>query len=160
MATESDDIDQFGRCLCGAVEYRATGKIILNALCHCRACKWAFSCTPIHAIGLNAPLPEFTKGEDKIVVAKGHGKMIHGRCSECHVPLYQKPGEDYPFVAVFPATFVFDNRDSVDQKLPEKYVPKIHINYENRARDAEDKLPKFRKWPQQGEEMNNDGSLK
>lgn len=79
--------------------------------------------------------------------------MIHGRCSECMVPLYQKPEESFPFVAVFPPTFV-----SRDQKLPANCQPQMHINYEKRVRDVDDDLPKFKTWPFE-EECHKDGSV-
>ena len=30
-----------GGCVCGGVEFRATGRVMFNALCHCRACSRA-----------------------------------------------------------------------------------------------------------------------
>ena len=75
------------------------------------------------------------------------------------VPLYQKPGPDYPFVALFPTSFVVGDDENSPQKLPDSLLPKMHINYENRARDAHDTLPKYRKWPWEGE-MTNDGVSK
>jgi hypothetical protein len=151
----NDYIDQMGRCLCGAVEFRAKGPIILNSLCHCQSCASAAASTPVHFIAIRAPLPEITKGHDKVTVAPGHGRMVHGRCSECLAPIYQKPSESYPFVAVFPPTFV----DLADQKLPPKYQPQMHINYEKRSRDADDDLPKFKTWPFE-EECHRDGSVR
>ncbi|CAB9502794.1 Glutathione-dependent formaldehyde-activating enzyme [Seminavis robusta] len=151
-----DKVDQKGRCVCGAVEYHVQGDLLFCFLCHCRACSWALSVSPVHLVGVKATM-EYTKGQDKVVITKGLGKMILGRCKDCLVPLYQKP-EDAPFVALFPPAFHIGGEDSLDQKLPDKYHPKCHMNYENRAMDANDSLPKYKTGPPNNQ-MNNDGSL-
>eukprot|EP00978_Attheya_sp_CCMP212_P033976 scaffold140115_cov44-Attheya_sp.AAC.3 len=92
----------------------------------------------------------YSKGEDNVIVTKGLGKMVHGRCSQCMAQVYQKPeGESY--FAVFAPTFHIggDESEFIDQKLPNKfkYLPKMHTNYENRARDFEDSLPKYKTFP-------------
>jgi hypothetical protein len=46
-----------------------------------------------------------------------------------------------------------------DQRLPAKYLPTFHANYENRARDMDDSIPKFQTYPPNNE-MNHDGTVK
>ncbi|CAB9527104.1 Glutathione-dependent formaldehyde-activating enzyme [Seminavis robusta] len=151
-------IDQTGRCICGAVEFHAKGKLAFSELCHCRACAWAASVTPVHVIGVEISELDYKTGKDKVVVVNGLGKMIHGRCSQCMTQVFQKPqGENY--VALFPPTFRIGGDDSLEQKLPDYYLPRMHTNYENRARDATDSLPKFKTFPPDNE-VNADGSLK
>ena len=152
-------MDQTGRCMCGAVQFHAKGKMLFRQLCHCRACTWAASVTPVHIVGVGIPKLDYQKGEDKVVVTKGLGNMLHARCSECGTQVYQKPSNMDSMVALFPPTFHIGGEDSVDQRLPAKYLPTSHTNYENRARDIDDSLPKFKCWPP-GNEMNNDGTLK
>lgn len=158
MAEQSEQlIDQIGRCLCGAVEFRAKGKVVFNELCHCRACAWAASVTPVHVIGVEMPKLMYNKGEDKVLVRRGLGTMVHGRCSDCLTQVFQKP-QDEPYVAIFPPTFHIGGDDSIGQKLPVKYLPTEHTNYENRARDFEDCLPKFKTMGPENP-MNNDGTF-
>jgi hypothetical protein len=152
-------MDQTGRCRCGDVEFQAKGKILFRHLCHCRACAWAASVTPVHIVGVGMPKPTYHKGEDKVVITKGLGKMLHARCSECGTQVYQKPGGQDNFVALFPPTFHIGGEDSIDQRLPVKYLPKFHANYENRARDTDDSIPKFKTYPPDNE-MNHDGTFK
>lgn len=161
MGDDLNAMDQTGRCTCGAVEFRAKGKIVFNQLCHCRACSWAASATPVHIIGCGMPKLEYTKGEDKVEVKKGLGRMIHGRCSECGTQIYQKPSHIDSMVALFPTTFHIGGDDSIYQKLPVKFHPTIHVQYENRAMDVQDALPKFMTNPGAGgNEVNNDGTMK
>lgn len=156
-------VDQTVQCLCGAVEFRVQGKLLFSELCHCRACSWAASVSPVHLVGVAAPTISYAKNassEDHIRVTKGLGKMTHARCTECMAPVYQKPA-GANFVALFPPTFYIGNsRDSVEQKLPAKYLPQYHANYENRTRDYADSIPKYKTFPSLGNEMNNDGTLK
>ena len=148
-------IDQVGKCLCGAVEFHAEGQILFNELCHCRACTWAASVSPVHLIG--AERLTFTKGKDKVVIIQGLGTMIHARCCDCMSLLYQRPKEESCF-AVFPPTFHIGGDHATYQKLPNQYLPTMHANYENRQRDYEDSLPKYKSFPPHNQ-MNNDGSL-
>ncbi|CAB9518651.1 Glutathione-dependent formaldehyde-activating enzyme [Seminavis robusta] len=113
---------------------------------------------PVHVIGVEISELDYKTGKDKVVVVNGLGKMIHGRCSQCMTQVFQKPqGENY--VALFPPTFRIGGDDSLEQKLPDYYLPRMHTNYENRARDATDSLPKFKTFPPDNE-VNADGSLK
>lgn len=164
MSTTKQEIDETGRCLCGAVKFRVRGQIQFSELCHCRACSWAASVSPVHILGVEStagmPIIEYLSGADEVVVTKGLGTMRHARCSECMAQVYQTPDVDSKsFVALFPPTFHIGGEDSVQQKLPEEYLPQYHSNYENRARDVEDSLPKYKTFPTDNE-MNNDGSLK
>lgn len=146
--------------MCGAVQFRACGEILFNQLCHCRSCGWAASTTPVHIIGVKTPSLEYSNGSgsDKVIVTKGHGNLEHARCKECLTQVYQKPKGMDNLVAVFPPTFHIGGDDSIDQKLPPMYLPNHHANYENRAMDCHDNLPKFKCFGP--EEMNNDGTLK
>ena len=161
MASDSTAIimDQFCRCMCGKIKFQAKGKLLFQQLCHCRACSWAASVTPVHIVGVGISKPAYQSGEGMVVVTPGVGNMLHARCSECGTQIYQKPGGQDNFIALFPPTFHIGGDDSIDQKLPDKYLPTIHANYENRARDAEDSIPKYKTYPPENE-MNADGTLK
>ena len=40
-------INQTCQCLCGNIKFRIKGKMVFNELCHCRACAYAASVTPV-----------------------------------------------------------------------------------------------------------------
>lgn len=33
---QDEEMDQIGKCLCGAVEFQVLGEMAFSALCHCR----------------------------------------------------------------------------------------------------------------------------
>jgi hypothetical protein len=114
--------------------------------------------SPVHVIAVEpASAFEFTEGAEFVTkdtdgTEYGHGcansndygKMIHAFCSKCGVQVYQQPdGKD--FHSIFPTNFHIE--DEGNCRLPEKYLPKAHINYENRQYDWCDNLPKFKGFP-------------
>ena len=44
----------------------------------------------------------------------------------------------------------FHIEDGISGKIPDEYLPKVHINYENRQLDWMDDLPKFKCLPPEG----------
>jgi len=48
--------------------------------------------------------------------------------------------------------------DGINCKLPDNLLPQMHLNYENRAYDSCDALPKFKCFPP-GIMMDNRGNL-
>ena len=152
----SETIEDNGACHCRSVKYKINGTMIMSALCHCKACCHNRGMSPVHLIGVSPPEAiEITEGKEMLTKAKGYGKMIHAFCSKCGTMIYQCPGEDAPFRAVLPTNFHIE--DGVNCKLPEKYLPKIHVNYENRQYDSCDKLPKFKCFPPNGM-LDNQGN--
>ena len=152
----AETIDDNGACHCRSVKYKVKGNMIMSALCHCKACSHSRGMSPVHLIGVSPPdAIEITEGKELLTKANGYGKMIHAFCSKCGTMVYQCPGEDAPFRAILPTNFHIEN--GVNCKLPEKYLPKIHVNYENRQYDSCDKLPKFKCFPPNGV-LDNQGN--
>ena len=83
-------------------------------------------------------------GEDHVRISNGYGKMIHAFCTNCGTGIYQYP-DGATFRAVFPTTFqIHDASNEKSCMLPEEYLPKAHVNYENRLTDWFDELPKYK----------------
>ena len=145
----SESIQDTGSCHCRSVKYKVNGNVMFNCFCHCKACCHSRGMSPVHLIGISPPEAlEFTEGKELLTKTKGYGKMVHAFCSKCGTMVYQCPGEDVNFRAILPTNFHIE--DGVNCKLPEKYLPKAHVNYENRQYDSCDKLPKFKCFPPTG----------
>merc|ERR1711894_203457 len=124
------------------------GNLMFNALCHCKACCHRRGMSPTHLLGVSpASAFEITEGAELCTTSKGYGKMTHTFCAKCGVQVWQCP-EGADFRAVLPTNFHIE--DGVSCKLPVKYQPKIHVNYENRHYDFHDDLPKFKCFPPNG----------
>ena len=149
-------IEDTGACRCRSVKFKAKGNVMFNALCHCKACSHNRGMSPVHLIGVGgADSVEILEGAELVTTAKGPGSIVREFCSKCGVSLWQGP-EGAPFRAIFPTNFHIE--DGVVCKLTEKYLPKAHINYENRHYDWCDKLPKFKCFPD-SPMMDNEGKL-
>ena len=144
MATPAK-IDETGSCLCRGVAFKVSANVMFNALCHCKACSHARGMSPVHLIGIQpAEGLEITQGSDLLTTTKGYGKMRHTFCSKCGSIICQYP-EGADFRAIVPTNFHI--ADGVNCKLPDKYLPQAHTNYENRHYDWYDPLPKFKAFP-------------
>ena len=151
----SETIEDIGACHCRGVKYKVSGKVIMNALCHCKACGHNRGMNPVHLIGVTPPEGvEITEGKELLTTAKGYGTLRHTFCSKCSCMIYQCP-EGANFRAILPTNFHIE--DGVVCKLPEKYLPKFHVNYENRHYDWGDTLPKFKCFPPNGK-VDNQGN--
>jgi hypothetical protein len=120
--------------------------------------------SPVHIINVTpAESVEITKGEDLLTLYRGKGRMYYCFCEKCGCCVLQTQTH-YPFKGVFPTNFHIE--DGVSCSLTEEYLPKFHVNYENRLTDWNDPLPKYKTFPSipglaEGEEfgilMNNAG---
>ena len=145
----SETIEDSGSCHCRSVKYKVKGNMIFNMFCHCKACCHNRGMSPVHLLGVTPPEGlEIIEGANFLTTTKGYGKMVHAFCSKCGGMIYQCPGLDANFRAILPTNFHIE--DGVNCKLPEKYLPKAHANYENRQRDFHDSLPKFKCFPPNG----------
>jgi len=115
--------------------------------------------SPVHILGVPTGSLAFSNGSEEFLKVTGGyaGIMEFASCSACHCGVYQCP-KGANFVALFPTTFQVSQGEK-GCKLPPYLLPVAHINYENRAMDWTDDLPKFEVWPE-GKVLNNDGSLK
>lgn len=159
-AAEAETIDQKGACYCGAVGFSVRGGIFFNGLCHCKACSRARGVSPLHLIAVTPPEAlQILKGEEGLVTHRGYrgafGQMTHRFCGACGCLIDQGP-EGAPFRAVLPVNFHLEDGKSC--VLPEKYKPKLHVNYENRMMDWHDSLPKYKVFHFEGAiRVNNAG---
>ena len=149
-------INQSGQCACGAVKFVTQGKINFSVFCHCKACSRFRSMSPVHLLGVPAENFRIVDGEDKVKIGHGFNKIIQGFCVECGSAVFQCP-EGANFRALYPTTFQIGDPDLPSCLLPEKYLPKFHVNYENRLINIDDNLPKYEIW-MTGNRLNNDGS--
>ena len=141
-------IEETGACQCRTVKFKVSGNVTLNCLCHCKACSHIRAMSPVHLILVTpAAGVKITEGSDVVMNAKGYGKLMHAFCSKCSCMLYEWP-EGADFKAICPTNFHIE--DGVSCKLPKKYLPEMHINYENRHYDWNDSLPKFKCFPPDG----------
>ena len=149
----AETVTQTGQCNCGNIKYEIASTVRFSGYCHCKACSRAMGQSPVHLVMFNgADCIKVTAGNVKH--CSGIGKMRHAFCGDCGTGLYQHPdGADVR--AVFPVNFQIE--DGASCRLPEKYHPSLHCNYENRLLDSTDSLPKCKVWPG-GEMLNNDGT--
>jgi hypothetical protein len=151
-------IDETVKCVCGAVEMKATGDMLFSGMCHCKACSRARGMSPVHLVAVGKDGLSVIKGEEFVKIGNGHGSMRHAFCSQCGTGLWQAP-ENGGFRALFPCTFHIGNPAEPGCILPDKYKPSAHLNYENRLSDWNDDLPKFKTFVQAGVRMTNDGQV-
>ena len=67
--------------------------------------------------------------------------MEHAFCDQCGCGLYQSP-KNAPFRAVYPPNMRFEDGPLLST-LPDDWKPRYHTNYDNRAMDLADGLPKY-----------------
>ena len=150
----TETIEDYGSCLCSSVKFKVSGNLLMNGLCHCRACSRAIGMSPVHLIVISPPeAVKITEGNE-LLSTVNDGRIRHTFCSKCGVMVYQYL-EGGDFRSILPTNFHIE--DGVDCKLPEKYMPKTHFNYENRHYDWCDSLPKFKCLPPEGK-IDNQGN--
>jgi hypothetical protein len=133
-----------GRCFCGAVELKVSGKPAAMGYCHCESCrKW--SAGPVNAFTLWAPdAVAITRGAQHVASFKKTEKSVRKWCKQCggHL-LTEHPS--WGVVDVYAAT------------IPDlKFEPMLHVNYENTVLRMRDGLPKQHDFPA---EMGGSGQL-
>ena len=146
-----------GQCRCGAVKFELEGEPMMNSLCHCQTCSSMMGMCPVQLMIFKDGQWKITQGEDKIKKFAGNGKLRVYKCWECGVQFCQGP-EGLPFRAWYPRYFN-GYVDGKSNKLPERMMPKDHINYENRMWDWNDNLPKYAAFAPK-DPLNNDGTPK
>ena len=148
----SGEINQTGQCHCGAVAWKVAGKPQFNGFCHCKNCCRNMGMTPVHLIGFDPSMFEFTKGEDNTMNYKpGEVRRLH--CKTCGCICVQGPPT---IAAVHPTNFQIEDGKSC--MLPKALLPQVHLNYENRLMNYNDELPKFAGFPG-GDMMDNEGNV-
>ena len=142
-------IDRKGSCHCGSVQFRVRGNILTNLLCHCKTCSQNRGMSPVHIINVTpAEGVEITKGEDLLTLYRGNNRVHFCFCEKCGCCVYKTHSfQAIPsFKGIFPTNFHIE--DGINCTLPEEYLPKFHLNYENRLTDWYDPLPKYKTFPE------------
>ena len=70
-----------GGCLCGAVRYRVTGRLVTTTLCHCRSCRRASGGTNVAWAVFDKSAFEWLRGEPVGYSSSSGIEWLH--CSRC-----------------------------------------------------------------------------
>ena len=83
-----------GRCLCGGVRFRVTGKLGPAGFCHCKQCQRASG----SAFAANAPVRtryfEITSGAELVSEYESSPAKFRAFCRSCGSPLYSRTDTD------------------------------------------------------------------
>jgi len=138
------DNEHKGRCFCGAVEVRVTGKPAAMGYCHCTSCR-EWSAGPVNAFTLWPPAQvTVTRGAENVGAYKKTENSIRKYCTKCggHLMTEHPP---FSLVDVYAAT------------IPSfKFEPMLHVNYGETVLRMRDGLPKQKDFPK---EMGGSGQL-
>jgi hypothetical protein len=124
-----------GRCFCGAVELRVSGKPEAMGYCHCSSCR-EWSASPVNAFTLWPPSAvTITRGAEQLSSYRKSETSIRKWCRTCggHV-LTEHPG--------FALTDVYA---AVIPEFP--FEPMLHVNYGETVLRIHDGLPKQKDFP-------------
>jgi len=84
-----------GRCLCGAVRYRAGARLYPPTLCHCESCRRASGAHAVGWLTVGARALVFTAGEPREI--ESSPGVWRAFCGRCGAPLTyraaRRPGE-------------------------------------------------------------------
>jgi len=110
-----NDIELFGRCLCGAVHYRIAGAIRNRCYCHCESCRRA-SGAPVVAWG-TVDRVAFQLSKGALAIHHSSPNVERGFCSTCGTTLTYAHAE---------------RADEIDFTLssladPSRAAPEMHI---------------------------------
>lgn len=125
------------QCDCGATRFYVSGPALLRAYCHCTICQ-AYNQGPFADVCLfRAQDVEVPPAEQVSFKSwQPPGLVLRGQCTACSKPALEKlrmPG--LPKLVLVPSANL---ADSVD--VPQ---PKLHMFYNSRVADMDDKLPKY-----------------
>ena len=127
--------DHQGSCFCGAVAFTVSGEPAAMGYCHCESCRH-WSGGPVNAFTLwPASALRVTRGADLIGTYTKTPMSLRKWCTLCggHVFAEHPP---LKLVDVFAA------------ELPGlKFVPAVHVNYQETRLPMRDGLPKFKDFP-------------
>ena len=126
-----------GECFCGAVKLEVSGRPEAMGYCHCRSCR-SWSTGPVNAFTLWKPdAVKVTKGAEHIGMYQKTPVSQRQYCKKCggHLMTNHPP---LGLTDVYAAT------------IPElKFVPAVHVNYEDTVLPMRDGLPKLKDFPKE-----------
>ena len=141
MASENE---YKGRCFCGAVELKVTGKPVAQGYCHCASCR-QWSAGPVNAFTL-WPTSAVTvvKGEALLGTYNKTDRSLRKWCKTCGGHLFTAH-PPWDLIDVYAAT------------IPEfPFAPELHVNYAETVLPIRDGRPKQKDIPK---EMGGSGTL-
>jgi hypothetical protein len=151
-----------GRCLCGAVEFKISGKPLFNCIYHCSICRFNHSAHFKHAIAMDTKDITWVKGKDNLAgyttpASKGGLGLKRCFCKDCGTAIWSDwtESEAYKHLshykgvsgALFATGDVVAEGKVTSSVLPEALLPQFHVFYADRVRDVDDKLPHFKDLP-------------
>lgn len=142
--------DYTGKCYCGTVQFKTMGEPLFTQYCHCQKCREIASLsqrtTDKTGYGFTAAYLtdhfSVTKGEDEL---ENHprGNSDLWLCKACKSLIYgisQDP-------TLQQGIGINVNNFAFTQGVPESFKADKHIWYENRMKDVDDTLPKYKDTP-------------
>lgn len=130
------DHQHVGKCLCGAVTYRATGLADIW-YCHCTQCR---SLTGHYLAACRTERDQISVSGD-VIWSSHSGTSEHGRCARCGSVLFWA-NRRTDFVSILPGSLESSEGIAVRGHL---YVAEKGAYYE-----INDGLPQFETYPQEG----------
>jgi hypothetical protein len=133
----SKELESKGRCFCGAVEIRVTGKPAAVGYCHCSSCRqWAAA--PVNAFTLWPPSAvSVTRGSDQLGSYQKTERSIRRWCQACGGHVFTE----------HPLWGVIDVYASTIPDFP--FEAKLHVNYAETVLRMRDGLPKMKDMPKE-----------
>ena len=91
-----------GRCLCGAVHYRASGPALFSVVCHCRDCQRASGSGGVPVLGVTRAAFAHSGPVKQSRVQGGSGSpAVRNFCSECGCLLFGTPESEPDLVTIY-----------------------------------------------------------
>jgi hypothetical protein len=136
MSTENEN-QYKGRCFCGAVEFRVTGKPVGMGYCHCSSCR-QWSAAPVNAFTLWVPgAVTFTRGAELVGAYNKTERSLRKWCKACGGHLLT----EHPLMGLI---------DVYAASIPElPFTPGVHVNYSETVLPMRDGLPKLKDFPKE-----------
>ena len=132
------DKDQHAcRCICGAVQFTATGEPAAMGYCHCASCRH-WSAGPVNAFTLwNPDDVRVTRGSEHIGTYAKSPQSERSWCEKCGGHLFTRH-PSWNLIDVYAAT------------IPSlAFKPALHVHYQESVLPIRDGLPKMRDIPKE-----------
>lgn len=130
-----DEASFAGRCFCGAVQLRVTGKPVAMGYCHCDSCRH-WSAGPVNAFTLWKPEAlKVTAGQELVASYEKTARSQRSWCNRCGGHLFTK----------HPAWGLVDVYAASIPTFP--FAAGLHVNYQERVLRITDGLTKLKDLP-------------
>jgi len=122
-----------GQCLCGAIKFELSGKVLWVSHCHCLSCRRNTGAAVATFVGLNTEQLSYTSGTVKTF--KSSVGVRRKFCADCGTPMSYEaashPGEIHIYISTL--------------EQPALFPPTKHTYFEERIAwfDVNDTLPRY-----------------